>query len=321
MITKIARVLIELLGIGSLLVLVSCDTASTPSVTALVNSPGIVLKALRKGVYSPNIYAVDPNGHGELTTSFPREIVFGDEPAWSQDGLWIAFGIKDEVTNLSQLYIARSSDIAQRHRITDPNEGGRSPAWSPDGSHILWVSSDGLLETLDVTCYLQGTQCSQSSSSLVYGDHPAWSPDGRFIAYEAMRQSGTNSIFIIDQANPNKPVILTPSLSHCFSPVWSPSQTIAFSCNSDIYLASPDGSAPRKIISDANNPAWSPDGKQIAFTSRRGGLGAIIGIDDTIRSNAAFVINADGSGLHRVSTRDDEYILWVVWPTVTGQTH
>ena len=60
---------------------------------------------------------------------------------------------------------------------------------------------------------------------------------------------------------------------------------------SDIYTTSPDGSDVHQITHDclSSDPAWSPDGRRIAFVSRRDGLPAV------------YVMNASGTDAHRVS--------------------
>lgn len=62
--------------------------------------------------------------------------------------------------------------------------------------------------------------------------------------------------------------------------------------NSEIYSMNADGNAVTRLTNDAGtdgDPAWSPDGKRIAFT-RQGNFGPTV-----------WVMNADGSGQHQIT--------------------
>lgn len=85
------------------------------------------------------------------------------------------------------------------------------------------------------------------------------------------------------------------------SPLWlrasaiSPDgQTIVFAYKGDLFTVPAKGGAARQLTSNAawdGLPVWAPSGKQIAFASEREG------------SLDVFIINADGSGLKRLTTR------------------
>ncbi len=65
--------------------------------------------------------------------------------------------------------------------------------------------------------------------------------------------------------------------------------TITYTWNGQVYVSSADGSTPHKLTDlpkAASDPAFSPDGKQIAFQS----------------DEKAYLINADGAGLHQLLT-------------------
>ena len=91
-------------------------------------------------------------------------------------------------------------------------------------------------------------------------------------------------------------------MTDCFSADWSPNgKQLAYACTDandedervGIYVMRPDGSRKRRLTRGSGNdsePAWSPDGKSIAFSSYRSGGGDL------------YVMRADGSGLRQVTT-------------------
>jgi TolB protein len=77
-----------------------------------------------------------------------------------------------------------------------------------------------------------------------------------------------------------------------------------------IYAINPDGTGATLLVNDFNDgtgePAWSPDGRRLAFVSRRHQLYGSPG------DLAVYVMNADGSGLARLtnSPAPDEWPAW-----------
>ena len=64
--------------------------------------------------------------------------------------------------------------------------------------------------------------------------------------------------------------------------------------NAEIYVMNADGSAQRRLTRNPASdgpPAWSPDGRKIAFVSGAGPLD----------SSAIYVMNADGTGKRRLT--------------------
>lgn len=125
---------------------------------------------------------------------------------------------------------------------------------------------------------------------------PEWNPNGRELAYISY-YSGTPNIYLVDLSSGRKtPVITTGSLN--ISPSFSPDGSkIAFARsigdgNTEIFISNRDGSGLQQLTHSSGidtNPAWSPGGREIAFTSSRTGAPQV------------YIMDAEGANLRRVT--------------------
>ena len=170
----------------------------------------------------------------------------------------------------------------------------RDPAWSPDGSQIVY-SGHRIGGHNIIRMNADGTGQVPLTSTIfpVTNETPAWSPDGTKIAFTSNRTGiGRAEIWVMN-ADGTNPVRLTVSVQFSgsslfgidFSPAWSPDGTkiVFYStrdnvASSEIYVMNADGSNQVRITNDNaedRDPVWTRDGQRITFFSRRDGTNSI----------------------------------------------
>ena len=182
------------------------------------------------------------------------------------------------VTKASQrftLWVADSDGENAQSALASP-EPIISPAWSPNGAQLAYVSFESrkpVIYAHDVATGKRRLLANFRGSNSA----PAWSPDGRRIV-ATLSRGGGSQLYAID-ANGGEPRRLTQSSSIDTEPAFSPDGKY-------IYFVSDRGGAPqiyRMGAAGANiervtftgtyniSPAISPDGRWMAYVSRVGG--------------------------------------------------
>ena len=302
------------LGIGDRLLSLIQGKPSRLDVQAPAWSPDgrtIVFVSWRDG--NGEVYAMDADSSSprNLTQSPAKDV----RPAWSPDGRRIAFvSLRD---GNSGIYVMNADGSGKRN-LTRNRARDDYPTWSPDGRKIAFVRgrlrSPTALERLRMPTappdrfysydlYVVNADGSglrrlplDPRSKLASLLHPlVWSPDGRTIhsGPHLVRTDGSGSRWL--------------SYIPLTTAVWSPDGTriavagypwlyggaqprpCCMPSHTDIFVMNADGSGIRKLTHNAlgnAEPAWSPDGRKIAFGSRSTRNG----------NRDIYVMNADGSG-------------------------
>ena len=209
----------------------------------------------------------------------------------------------------AEIYVM-DADGGNLRRLTNNPARDHSPAWSPDGKRIAFVSDrDGHVNVRNSPNYeiyvmdADGSNQQNLTNDPDNDRHPSWSPDGKRIVFSSYRDNDRDhniEIYVMD-ADGGNPERLTNNLTEDEYPSWSPDgKRIAFSARRDghvenkfgityeIYVMDADGGNEQRLTNNRNNdwaPVWSPDGKRIAFKSDR--KGDVVNWD-------IYVIDADG---------------------------
>ena len=132
--------------------------------------------------------------------------------------------------------------------------GHQDPAWSPDGSSILFVK-DARTGTRGAPVIQRYTLATKRVSTLTGPGYlsPAWSPDGRYVAATRTGSFGTDVVILDVRSGAELLRVTNDGLS--FDPVWSPAgDAIAFFRVDhgvvDLELVSLNGSGPTWTLGD-----------------------------------------------------------------------
>jgi Tol biopolymer transport system component len=195
------------------------------------------------------------------------ELVIETRPNWSaQNGLIAFVGSTDGAK--SNIWTVDGNGENGRPVFESPNHL-TYPSWYPDGERLVAMDYvDLAIKRFTVHGVITGAVTKRDQ---VLTGMPNVSPDGRWIAFAGQAKAGKpydqekNSIWLIGEDG-------EPKL---------------------LEAGGPQGRA----------PSWSPDGRQLAFESNRGG---------EHKNYAAYIINRDGSGLVQV-TPDEVNANHPVW--------
>jgi len=236
----------------------------------IMEADGSGVRLLWRGARAVTDLAWPPDGSKLAVTTSGRSIwvvnVDGTDPvrvarvgasslSWSADGRRIAFTSKDDI------WLMNADGSGMRRLKRTPELPEHNVDWSPVGG---WLAFDsGGYVPYVYAMRTDGSGLHRVAPQRVEGAQPDSSPDGRRIAY--MRPVG------LPDANGIGPQ------------------------DEEIWVMNASGRSQARLTKNRlydGSPAWSPDGRKIAFVRDRFG---------TLSASEIYVMNADGSGAKKLT--------------------
>ena len=235
------------------------------------------------------------------------------DPQVSPKGDWVAFTITDvdKVANKSttQIYLAPLGGGEVR-QLTNDEHSSAAPRWSPDGEKLAFVSArDGedQIWTIDVS---SGALKKITGISTGAGD-PVWSPDGKLLAfvsdvYPECKDDACNKRMADARAQSKVKAHVADRLLYRHWKTWKDGM------RTHVLVVSADGGEARDLTpGDYDAPpfslggptdyAFSPDSKELAYTSNHDKV-------EAISTNAdVFLVSIKGGAAKNITAANHAY--------------
>ena len=214
------------------------------------------------------------------------------DPAFSPDGNHVAFRISGDAADRDGIYIMVIGGEKPLRLTADSNDC--CPLWSPDGRQVAFVRLEQASYTIYALPALGGTPkvlySNRSDFSGQVGMKPtfSWSPDGTKMAVTTLSlPSDRPAITLISLADgAARPITFPPPDYSDWSPAFSPDgRSVAFlrmsgpGLDDDIYVVPVTGGQGKRLTFDnrqvGEGLAWTPDSRDIVFSSWRAGASTL----------------------------------------------
>src|SRR5438309_5964747 len=209
---------------------------------------------------------------------------FEGSPAFSPDGNQVAFDLHGkENSGIYTTVVGGEKSL----RLTS-NSGDCCPRWSPDGRQLAFSRPTDEGVAIYVMPAFGGTEHRLYSGPVsIFPRSLDWSPDGKVLAFSESQTDKTHTrIALLSLVDSTTRPLTSPSGQDLdFGPAFSPDgSTVAFvrgivaGVVEDLYVVPAAGGVPKRLTFDncfISGITWTPDGREIVFSSMRGSLASL----------------------------------------------
>jgi len=211
---------------------------------------------------------------------------------WTRIAYITAVGLGN---NTTYSLIVADSDGYNPQVVARSRESLLSPAWSPDGRKIAYVSFESGNSAIYVQDITTGSRQLVSARAKGINGAPSFSPDGSKLAL-ALSYQGNPEIYVMDLGSRSE-TRLTNNLAIDTEPRWTPDgQSIIFTSDRggkpQLYQMSAGGGGAERITFQGQfnaNASISYDGKQIAMVQGNGNVYRIAIMDRSLGGQVRFI--------------------------------
>ncbi len=271
-----------------------------------------------------------PQGGGSPTATPKPQPSETPTPSPAKIGGKLAFPVFDPTRGTYDIYVLDMGTKSARRVIDYASE----PSLSPDGAHLAfrrWKSDDRGIEVMDT---FGGNR--RRLTNFFEDGLPDWSPDSKTLVFFSRRESDRGSrIYMVDVSVGSDWVLRRgPNAVFGEYPSWTPSGRVVYRSimpQVGVGILNNDGNGFSMIVGDgdATAPAVSPDGRKIAFMSKKDGNWEIyvVGINGSglkrLTANGANdglpAWSPDGETIAFVSDRSGHWSIWLMNPDGSNQ--
>ncbi len=205
-----------------------------------------------------------------MTPQDLTRIRFVSDPQISPDGRRVAFVVttlseeRDEY--LANIWVVDTAGGAPR-RFTSGPKRDTAPRWSPDGHRLAFLSErEGRKKAQLYLMPADGGEPVRLTDLRHGVSAPAWSPDGARLAFIS-KGGGWGGPGSEEERAKSKPARVITTLKYRLN-----GEGFIYDRRPHVFVVTVDGGAPHQLTDGDfadGDPAWSPDGRLVAFTSAR----------------------------------------------------